>query len=97
VIAKWITKLATDQTIDSPYLTLTELESKGKTKIFEVENTKHGYKLGQIKWYPQWRQYTFVPNSDTIFSSDCLNAICNVLNKLKEERRNKNNGGTDNG
>lgn len=86
---EWIIKIAKDIKIESPYLNLIEIPSKGITKIYEVSSIKHGSQLGIIKWYSSWRQYTFYPNADTIFSSDCMKAICDVLDKLKQSRMNQ--------
>ena len=48
--------------IDSEYLEFNEMPSEGrKTKIFQVCSKKHGYPLGEVKWFNKWRQYCFYP------------------------------------
>jgi hypothetical protein len=46
-----------------------------KTKLFSVYGTNNGILLGKIKFYPQWRQFVFVPSMDTLFNSGCMRDI----------------------
>lgn len=43
--------------------------------------------LGRIQWYPQWRQYTFNPENNTIWNKDCLEHITKFLQDLMIERK----------
>lgn len=36
----------------------------GKTIVYNIFNSNHGAKLGEVKWYGPWRQYTFFPNEE---------------------------------
>lgn len=62
-----------------------QLEGR-KTPIVEVQNKSGNYKLGDIKWYPAWRQYCFMPVFDTVYSKGCLEDINKVIEELKSKR-----------
>ncbi len=62
------------------------IELKPKTKVYGVF-TKEGVILGKIKWYPQWRQYTFFPVTYTVYSQGCLKDIVEFIKKLMKERK----------
>ena len=72
---------------ESKYLQFNLIEKKAKTKVYTVISKKHSYELGTIKWYANWRQYSFFPSNDTIFNSECLNDIKIFLMKLKQDRK----------
>jgi hypothetical protein len=59
----------------------------GKTKRIIVVSKRHLNILGAIKWYGAWRQYTFYPESDTIWNKQCLNDILDYINNLMQERK----------
>lgn len=49
-----------------------------KTQRWIVWSGKEGFEgseLGQVKFYPQWRKYSFFPASQTLFEADCLRDI----------------------
>jgi hypothetical protein len=46
-----------------------------RTRVEDVVSVRHGYVLGTIRWYGFWRQYVFVPATDTVFNVGCLRAI----------------------
>jgi hypothetical protein len=72
----------------SKYLTFVELTPNPKTKVIGVVTKGHGQTcLGVIKWYPNWRQYAFFPNSETVFERICLGDITKFLEELMEERK----------
>lgn len=62
-------------------------EELPKTQIFDVMAKNGDVILGQIKWYPQWRQYVFVPNWDTIFSRGCMEDINDFLRFIQKEKK----------
>jgi len=71
----------------SKYLKFKQVPYEGKTKRFEVISKKHGYSLGRISWYPQWRCYTFSPAYPTTWNTDCLEDIQIFLQQLMDERK----------
>ena len=73
------------------YLNAFQLEAKTKTKQFEIKN-KSGCSLGYVKWYAPWRKYCFFTSdvvSGLVFDAGCLTGICNFINKLMAERKEK--------
>lgn len=64
------------------YLDFSEALASGKTKRVVVRSRKHGFKLGEIRWYGAWRQYTFFPESDTVFNRSCMAEIEGFLEGL---------------
>jgi len=77
-------------------------EKKPKTNVYAViknvlsANLKDGsgsmglgYKLGTIKWHPQWRKYCFYPETETTYSRGCLDDITTFISKLMDDRKEK--------
>jgi hypothetical protein len=60
---------------------------KQKTGRWMCVNNNHGTWLGEVKWYPGWRQYCFNPASDTVFSKGCLEDINNFIQQLMDGRK----------
>jgi hypothetical protein len=58
----------------------------GKTQIWRVE-TKYGDLLGVVRWFGRWRQYTFWPSSETLYSAGCLSDIADFIGSLRDARR----------
>lgn len=69
------------------YLEFHLLTSTTKTKVYSVNSKLHGDRLGIIKWYGPWRQYTFWPQSSTIWNRLCLNDVMEFLQMLMAERK----------
>ena len=58
---------------------------KANTEEWEITNNKYGDALGEIVYYPGWRQYVFRPETgDTEFNYSCLNEISAVLVELNK-------------
>ena len=57
------------------------------TDIYDVYSTRRGMKLGTIRWYGAWRQYTFAPWSETIYNPDCLREIADKCAELTKQHR----------
>jgi hypothetical protein len=72
---------------ESKYLELRELERKPKTIVYGLFSKQHGDKLGEIKWFARWRQYTFFPEKDTIWNRTCLLDVIHFLSKAMVEGR----------
>ena len=75
-------------TNDYKYITMTKIEDKPKTSVFAVES-KHKDQLGIVKWFPNWRQYTFFPGDDCVFSKGCLEDINHFITELMNLRKTK--------
>jgi hypothetical protein len=84
--------------VETEFLEFEFKESKPKTEVWTVRNKHHGDVLGEIRYYPQWRQYCFIipqevmketlaKNNFLVFSRGChkdIDAFAEALqNKLK--------------
>ena len=67
----------------SKYLEFVLLEQKPKTKVIGVVSKLHGIRLGVIKWFGRWRQYSFFPETETVFNAECLNDIQSYIRGLR--------------
>lgn len=66
--------------------TKTGTTKSGLTDIWQVSSLG-GIPLGEIRWFGQWRKYTFFPNYATCFDSHCLIEIvahCEAITKNRE-------------
>jgi hypothetical protein len=61
--------------------------ASGKTNIWMVIALEPVVTLGEIRWYGAWRQYTFFPFSDTLWNSECLEDLAEVLKDLNSDHR----------
>ncbi|MFR3686569.1 MAG: hypothetical protein ACLTXM_16220, partial [Enterococcus sp.] len=62
-----------------------------KTKIVAVYSLNGSERLGEIKWYPQWRRYTFFPAMNTLYDPDCLLEISNKVRAMTVEHKLQSN------
>lgn len=53
----------------------TDPSKSGKTKIWDVTTMDRSGLLGQVRWWSQWRKYTFHPSPTSLFDFDCLTEI----------------------
>ena len=51
----------------------------GLTQIWEVRSVHTDVLLGQVRWYSQWRRYTFLPEGHMVFDAACLQEIAKFL------------------
>lgn len=55
-----------------------------KPKAWHCQNTKHESRLGEVVYYPPWKQYIFcAENPRVVFSADCLRGIAHFMEQLK--------------
>lgn len=66
------------------------LNTKKITKTYWVINKQSEFRLGTIKWYGPFRQYSFLPEANTVFEQQCLLDITKFIHKLMLERKLKN-------
>ena len=72
---------------DKIWLTFKLVENKPKTCVWDVIARETGYSLGQIRWHPAWRQYTFQSLGDIILATACLRQIAGFIEQRMAERR----------
>ena len=70
------------------YITMIKTEDKPKTSVFAIMS-KHDDIIGEVKWLAPWRQYTFFPEDDCIFSKGCLEDINHFMTELMNLRKNR--------
>ena len=56
-----------------------------KTSIWECRNIRSNSTLGIVKWYPSWRQYSYFPTIQAVYSSGCMGDISDFLNQLNNK------------
>jgi len=81
-------KLVDGKTVaDFKFFTITELPQvrKRKTRDYEI-TSKRGVLLGHINWYTPWRQHTFQPAGETVWSDGCMADIQLFLNTIRGVR-----------
>lgn len=71
------------------YLAFREIADTGKTKVISVDSLSGGYRLAVIRWYPNWRQYTFNPEPSTVWNVGCLQEVESYIQGLMAARLNK--------
>jgi hypothetical protein len=76
----------------SKWITFKERNTKKKTKHFNVYASTEDYRIGVIKWYPNWRQYCFFPEVGTLYNSECMNDIADFIKGLMNERKESKKG-----
>jgi len=53
-----------------------------KTRDYDIV-AKRGGTIGEIRYYPTWRQHVLMPYLDTVWSAGCLADVNDFLAKLK--------------
>lgn len=70
------------------HLEVIEYPSDGKkTKFFEIVSAHDSAQLGIVKWHGAWRQYVFHPNTNCIWSHDCLAELSQFIKNLMNARK----------
>jgi hypothetical protein len=49
-----------------------EIQRYGGREVYAVVNKRSGTEIGNIFWYPPWRQWTARFDEDSVWSHDCL-------------------------
>lgn len=63
---------------------------KATTFVYRVASRYNNSVLGYVKWYAQWRQYTFFPEQFTILDKKCLTELAEYCNMKTNEHKNRN-------
>lgn len=73
----------------SQYLVFTEepQDPARKTKTWMVVSKSSGTMLGRIRWHGPWRQYTFLPEGNTIWNTGCLSDINAFITEAMDARK----------
>lgn len=68
------------------YLHFIKTGQKAKTSVWSCRNNHSAVELGEIKWYPAWRQYCYFPAARAVYSAGCLEDIRDFIGQLQKER-----------
>jgi len=60
------------------------VKNNNKTKTYNVLSI-FGVKLGVIKWFTNWRKYTFFPDENTVYDTNYIMEIKLFIDKLMDE------------
>lgn len=50
-----------------------------KTPVFSCRTNQGDDEIGEVRWYPVWRQYVFFPMSRSVYSAGCLRDIAGFI------------------
>lgn len=64
------------------------VSKKAVTHVYEVTSRTNGSLIGFVKWFANWRQYTFLP-VNCIMEKTCLRDIADFCDELTQARRKK--------
>lgn len=64
-----------------------------KTSVWFILSASSGGRLGVVRWYGPWRQYTFCPDMHSVFNRDCMIDLSNFLRRVNDEHRAKRKAG----
>lgn len=64
-----------------------QIPFEGKTKKFGIITKETHECIGEIKWYGRWRKYSFFPEPNTVYETDCLTDIVNFIKDLMYDRK----------
>lgn len=64
------------------YINFVKIEDKPKTAVYSCRNLRAGNELGQVRWYPPWRQYCYFPTCPAVYSVGCMEDINNFIGQL---------------
>lgn len=67
------------------YIRFEKIADKPKTSVWSCCNARSNAELGQVRWYPAWRQYCYFPTCPAIYSTGCLEDINNFIGQLRPE------------
>ena len=64
------------------YIHFEKWTSEPGNLTWKCYNTRSNDELGEVRWYPAWRQYCYFPSCPANYSAECLNNIANFIEQL---------------
>lgn len=55
-------------------------------KVWRCHNNESSNELGQVKWHPQWEQYTYSPAPQTVYRSSSITNIAHFIAHLPTDQ-----------
>ena len=69
------------------YFTVQDITPAGnRTAVWRVVANSDGAVLGHLRWFGRWRQFTFHPAPNTVFSVGCLFDLISQLGAMDAAR-----------
>ena len=65
------------------YIHFVKIVDKPKTSVWSCRNNATRGVLGEVRWYPGWRQYCYFPTTQAVYSAGCLADIQDFIIALK--------------
>lgn len=75
------------EVVEYKWIYFSPLVFTGKTTVYNCYNKEYQSLLGQVKWYGGFRKYSFFPEPNIVFETQCLKDIASFLDKLMLERK----------
>jgi len=69
------------------YLSAKVVKVLPKTVVMDISNKHHGDVLGQVRWFPNWRQYCY-KIGDVWYSASCLRDLAGFLERSTYMQKN---------
>ena len=69
------------------YFSRAGIKQNPKTEVWGCYNARSHSRLGVVKWYGPWRQYSFYPDAITVYNSGCLGDIQDFISQLMRDRK----------
>ena len=73
------------------YIHFIKVAEKPKTSVWSCRNNSSGDELGEVKWYPAWRQYCYFPTVQAVYSDGCLKDISSFIQSMNKPSSPTNN------
>ena len=64
------------------YIHFEFLESRNGKGCWVCRNNRSKSELGQVEWYPLWREYVYEPTVQAVYSISCFEDINNFMRQL---------------
>ena len=72
---------------DYKYIHFDKKFNLAKTTVWSCINNSGGYELGEVKWNTGWRQYTYYPLTEAVYSSRCLKDIADFIEQTRGRKK----------
>lgn len=69
------------------FINFVRIKDKPKTSVWSCRNNRSGSQLGEVEYYPGWRQYVFIPTLQSIYSIGCMDDISDFIKQLEKLRK----------
>ncbi len=69
------------------WIDFVDITHKTKTKKFLVINRESKSRIGEVKWYGPFRQYSYFPSPNTVYERQCLLDITRFIQNLMNDRK----------